>query len=233
MKRSNIMGKLNHGNLTVYKQRVAYHEAGHATAIHFNNRLKKLPSVHFEIIMEDLESKASDRPTSRTGLHDFIARVKGGRLIKGLPFMFDNGAGKSSASCDALVFRLTDGYRLAFEADIVNLLTGPLAEARYVALMDEEPFKYQLLTVKALKNYGGKDDLIIVNDYLQSYFTDEQEQQEWLNRLFFQAFEFVNDKANWKAISRLADYILASHKNEISSGEVAVVLENQIEAFVD
>jgi hypothetical protein len=60
---------------------------------------------------------------------------------------------------------LSDNYLLAFEADIVNLLIGPLAEAKYTAQIDSEPFSEQLLSVQALKNYGGDADLKVVNEY--------------------------------------------------------------------
>jgi hypothetical protein len=228
MKRSNTMSVLNQGTLASYKQRVAYHEAGHAAAIHLNNRLKNLPPIFFKIILEDLESYASNTLLmDKTGRQDCIARIKGGRLIQGLPFAFGNEVSKSSQHDDALVFQLTDGYRLAFEADIVNLLIGPLAEAKHIALMDGETFSHQLLTAQALKNYGGEADLAIVNDYLQNYSADQQEQHKWMNLFLIQAFNFVNDKANWKSITRLANYILASHKNEISCEEAAAILDSQ------
>jgi hypothetical protein len=41
-----------------------------------------------------------------------------------------------------------DAYRTAFEADIINLLVGPLAEAKYVAVRDHECFNKNLITPK-------------------------------------------------------------------------------------
>jgi hypothetical protein len=39
------------------------------------------------------------------------------------------------------------------------------------------------------------------------------------------AFYFVSDYSNWKAITKLADYILESNKNIITCEEVVSVLE--------
>jgi hypothetical protein len=226
MKRNNTLSVLNHESLSGYKQKIAYHEAGHATAIHFNNGQQHLPPVFFQIIFEDLEEwPTNNLLTALNSQHDYIAKVKGGRLIQALPIPLDNWNRQPSADNHTKGFYYTDDYRLALEADIVNLLIGPLAEAKYVALMDDEPFQSQLLSVQSLKYYGGEDDLAIVNDYLQSYSADKQTQERSLNQFLMQAFNFVNDKTNWKAITQLANYILDSHKNRISSEEVAIVLD--------
>jgi hypothetical protein len=119
---------------------------------------------------------------------------------------------------------ITDDYLSAFEADIVNLLVGPLAEAKFSYQIDDEPFNERLITPQALKNYGGYRDLAVINDYLQSYSVNHQHQHEILNRLFLQAFSFVNDNANWKAVTKLAKHILTCNKNRISCEEVAIVL---------
>ncbi|MCX7086906.1 MAG: hypothetical protein NTV00_02510 [Methylococcales bacterium] len=218
MKRSNVMGALIYGNVATYKRRVAYHEAGHAAAIHFNNRLKQLPPVFFKILLEDIANCASS---------ECVASIKGGRLIQGLPFVFNDGMTEISTCRDSVMFRFTEGYHPAFEADIVNLLVGPLAEAKCVALMDDELFHPQLLLAHALKNYGGEDDLAVVNDYLHSYSADKQVRDESLTYFLNQAFYFVNDYKNWKAITRLADYILASDDNEISCEEAVFILDRQ------
>lgn len=213
----------NQANLAIYQQRVAYHEAGHAAGIHFNNSLRNLPPVFYKIIFKDInESSENDQPNC-------IARVKGGRLIQSLPLSYDDSVCQSSACSDKKLFHFSDEYRSAFEADIVNLLIGPLAEAKYIAHVDGEPFNHQLVTVEALKNYGGNEDLALVNDYLQSYSTDKDVQSASLNWFFVLAYNFVNDTANWKVISQLANYILASNKNMISCEEVAAVFESSTE----
>jgi hypothetical protein len=40
---------------------------------------------------------------------------------------------------------LLSDYIIAFEADIINLLIGPLAEAKYVYNKDGELFNHQLI----------------------------------------------------------------------------------------
>jgi hypothetical protein len=39
-----------------------------------------------------------------------------------------------------------------FEADIINVLAGPLAEAVYLALRDNEPFNPELVNISALQH---------------------------------------------------------------------------------
>jgi hypothetical protein len=121
---------------------------------------------------------------------------------------------------------LVRDYLTAFETDIINLLIGPLAEAKHVYNRDDELFNHQLVNLKALKNYGGGSDLALVREYLQSFSESRQLQDEKLDELFAVAFDFINDYANWKAITKLADYILKSNKNIIGCEEVVSVLES-------
>jgi len=215
---------LNNSNVLILKELVAYHEAGHAAAIHFNNRLKNLPPVFFKILLDGLDKCAARSVLDdRNFPHERISTIKGGRLIHSLPFFALEGMG-SEAHGSSIVFHFTDGFHPAFEADIVNLLIGPLAEAKFIACKDNELFRFQLLTVPALNNYGGEADLALVYEYLQSYSADPQVQDESLRHFLRQAFDFVDDKANWAAIARLAAYILASNKHEIGCEEVAAVL---------
>jgi len=53
-----------------------------------------------------------------------------------------------------------------------------------------------------------------------------QQQDEKLDELFTDASDFVSDYSNWKAITKLANYILESNKNIISCEEVVSVLES-------
>ena len=208
-------------NNIVRKQRSAYHEAGYAVAIHFNDRLKKLPKVFLKNILDNLDCTLSSRPS--TGLYDCIVGIKGGRLI---PDIYTDYA-VSSGCRDALIARLTEGYRLVFEANMVNLLIGPLAEAKFVARLDNEVFNQELFTVNSLKNYGGEADLAIVNDYLQHYSVDPHEREEWMRQFLIQAFYFVDDRENWKTIAELGCYILARHGQSLSCEDLAAVLDNE------
>lgn len=228
MKRSRAINVLSHDNLVGFKQKVVYHEAGHATGIYFNNIHTKLPPIFFEIIF---------KPAAASSIHNLLAdlfdpytlaSIRGGRLIASLPLLtFKVFNAQLNADTYKRAFRYTDEYRLAFEADITNLLIGSLAEAKYTALLDNEPFNQNLLSVQALKYYGGDADLAVINDYLQSYTADELEQHKILDSIFIKAFNFVNDRTNWKAISHLANYILTSNKNSIGCAEVAVVLDGK------
>ena len=121
---------------------------------------------------------------------------------------------------------LVRDYLVAFEADIINLLAGPLAEAKHVYKRDDELFNHQLVDLKSLKNYGGGSDLALARDYLESFSASKQIQDQKLAELFASACEFVREPANWKAITKLANYILDSNKNMISCEEVVSVIES-------
>jgi hypothetical protein len=50
-------------------------------------------------------------------------------------------------------------YAKAFNADIVNLLTGFIAEAKFIAIRDNEVITPRLVNVHSLHNYGVERDL--------------------------------------------------------------------------
>ncbi len=231
MKRNKIIETLSQDKLIEHKQRVAFHEAGHAAGIHLNNKAKQLPPVFFKIIFKEMSGvTASDIMAYQTTHDDCIARVEGGRLIDLLPPSIDSLVQELTEPNDAMM-ELVKDYKIAFEADIINLLIGPLAEAKHVATTDDELFNHQLVNLKALKNYGGSSDLALANEYLQSFSADKQEQDEKLDELFSVAFDFVNNDANWAAINQLAGYILDSSKNIIDCDEIVSVLDQSVEHF--
>jgi hypothetical protein len=119
---------------------------------------------------------------------------------------------------------LVKDYVTAFEADIINLLVGPLAESKYVHERDNEPFGNQFANLQALENYGGDSDLALVREYVESFSASKQRQDGKLDELFAKACDFVSDVSNWKAITRLANYILDTDKAVISSEEVVSVI---------
>ena len=114
---------------------------------------------------------------------------------------------------------------VAFEVDIINLLIGPLTEAKHIYETDGEVFDHQLVNLHTLNNYGGSSDLALVNEYMQSFSACKQQQGKKLDELFVQAFNFINDQANWAAITRLANYILNNNKDVISCEEVVSLVE--------
>ena len=82
MKRNKIIQSNNQGKQIEHKRRIAFHEAGHATAIHLNNKARNLPPIFFQIMFKDLNCESEKELWDyQTTLDDHIARVDGGRLI--------------------------------------------------------------------------------------------------------------------------------------------------------
>src|ERR1035437_6716204 len=151
MKRNKIIESPYQDKLIEHKQRIAFHETGHVAAIYLNNKARNLPPVFFQIMFKDLNGKSEEDLMTYQATHDdCIARVEGGRLIELLPFSIDGLVHKTTDHNDATVHLTTD-YMIAFEADIINLIIGPLAEAKHIADVDDELFNHQLINLKALK----------------------------------------------------------------------------------
>jgi len=226
MKRNEIIDIDRHNKLKQHKQCIAFHEAGHAAAIYLNNKARNLPPVFFQIVFnEKSEATDYDELIYQATHDDSIAKVEGGRLIQSLPYSIDGLVHKLIDHNEAMAPLVRD-YICAFEADIINLLIGPLAEAKHVYNRDDELFNRKLVDLRALKNYGGNSDLALAYEYLESYSTNIQQQDEKLDELFTLACDFVSDYSNWKAITKLAKYILESNKNLISCEEVVSILES-------
>lgn len=226
MKRNKIIDICKHNQLKQHKQCIAFHEAGHAAAIYLNNKARNLPPVFFQIIFKELRGTIdNDIIIYQATQDDSIARVEGGRLIELLPYSIDGLAHKLIDQNEAMAPLVRD-YIVAFEADIINLLIGPLAEAKHVYSRDDELFNPKLVDLRSLKNYGGGSDVALAREYLESFSASKQQQDEKLDELFTQACDFVSDYSNWKAITKLANYILESNKNIISCEEVVSVIES-------
>jgi hypothetical protein len=218
--------------LSSHRQGVVFHEAGHAVAIYLNNQANNLPPVFFEILLKDLNDTPEEDLIRYQATHDdCMARAEGGRLIKSLPFAVEglvhisNNPPDSNLAETAKPLLLADDYMTAFDADVINLLVGPLAEAKYITDIDDEVFSLKLINLDALKNYGGSSDLVLFEEYLQSFSTSQQQRDDKSAELFALAFSFITDKSNWAAITRLANYILDSHKNIISYEEIVLLLD--------
>ncbi|MDO9423208.1 MAG: hypothetical protein Q7T40_03340 [Methylobacter sp.] len=202
----------------LFKQ-IAFHEAGHAAAIYLYNKQKQLPPVYFQITIKALgRQKDGSLDTDPLGYNHFAAVVEGGRLIHSLPVALIESTHYFSATEQ-------DAYQTAFEADMINLLIGPLAEAKYVALRDDEQFNARLVNINALHYYGGTSDLEQVYEYLDTFIATRSRQQEKLVELFNKAFQFINLPIYWQAIERLADYILKNRENIISCEESIAVMD--------
>ena len=201
-------------------RQIAFHEAGHAGAIYLYNKQKQLPPVFFQITIKALDrQKDSYLNTCSLTYDHFAAVVEGGRLIHSLPVAFIESAHYFSVAEQ-------DAYQTAFEADMINFLIGPLAEAKHVALRDNEQFNAQLVNVNALRYYGGTSDLEKVYEYLDTFIAARSRHEEKIGELFNKAFEFINLPTHWKAIERLADYILNNKENIISCEEAIAVLDD-------
>ena len=230
VKRNKITTILGQNKLVEYKRRVAFHEAGYAAGIYLNNKARCPPTIPFKIIFKEMSCMAEDVIAYQTTKDNYIAQLEGGRLIEMLPHSLDSLVCKLTEHTDAML-QLVEDYRIAFESDIINLLIGPLAEAKHIADNDNELFKLQLINAKALKYYGDNSGLTLLNEYLQCFFADKQKDKK-MDELFIEAFDFVNNDANWLAITKLADYILGSN-NIICYEEIVLMLDQSIADFKD
>ncbi len=208
-------------------ERIAYHQAGHAAAIYLGNKQKQLPAVHFQIIIKPQvwEGQKSSRFMRNQG--KYTAKVEGGRLIQSLPMSF-------TEATQYLSWPEQEECLCAFEADVINLLAGSLAEAKYVAVRDNEVFNPNLVYLGALKFYGGNTDLEVIAEYLECFMLHKAERDRKLAELFLAAYNFVNKRSNWRAISALANFILDTPKVDptdiIQCEEVISLLESRLAA---
>jgi len=221
MKRRYQSKDFNHINHQDLSKKTAIHEAGHAAAIYLGNKQKQLPSVFFQIFIKELNSGFQRTEYLCQTNDNCTAIVEGGRLIHTLPSSIEEATKDFSPS-------QRQAYQLAFEADIINILAGPLSEAKYITLRDNEPINPRLVNFDALQNYGGSADLETVADYLECLITCSEQRKDKATELFMAAFNFVNDRNNWQAISALANYLLAEPKNVISCEEVMAVIDGAI-----
>jgi hypothetical protein len=195
-------------------KQIAFHEAGHAAAIYLYNKQKQLPPVHFQISIKPLDRLRDNSldvwPFSRD---HFAAVVEGGHLIQDISVTIDFSD------------IVQEAYQAAFEADMTNLLIGPLAEAKHVALRDDEQFNARLVNINALHNYGGTSDLNKVYEYLDFYIPARSLHKEKIDELYKKAFQFISSPGHWRAIERLAGYILRNKENVIGCEEAIAVLD--------
>jgi hypothetical protein len=209
MKREYSINDFNAVDFSELCRKTAIHEAGHAAAIYLGNQQRKLPPVFFQVIVNPCACSV----THRHG----VTRIEGGQLIHTLPSSLEEMNHHFSLAQQ-------QAYRLAIEADIVNLLVGSLAEAKYVAERDNELINPYLVPLNVLSNYGGATDLQVVQEYLDC-FVSKTEQAQKIETLFWQAFEFINDWTHWYAITALANYIVQHQRDVMDYDEVTHVLD--------
>ncbi len=205
-------------NPVVLGRRNVYHQAGYAAAIYLGNKERQLPAVHFQLSLLPMQNA---RYTSKTSHKPMIHCVKlvGGRLIENLPVSFENATQDFSPAQKA-------AYQDAFEADIINVFTAPLAEAKYIATRDGEVFNPNLVYLGAISFYGERYDLQLINEYIQCLIPrDKNARNRKLTDLFLAAYRFVHDQSNWLAITNLAETIYKHPENRMSCEEIGVVLD--------
>ncbi len=203
-------------------RKTAIHEAGHAAAIYISNKEKQLPPIFFQIFIKepvrDVHPESSRSCSSQSPLY---AWIEGGRLIHTLPSSLQEATCRFSS-------QEKQAYQQAFEADIMNLLVGPLAEAKYVALRDNELINPRLVNLHALHYYGGLSDLKTAHEYLDCLLSDPEQKEKKIAELFGAAYRFINHPGYWRAITVLADYILNAGKKVIECEEAIAVLDARL-----
>lgn len=192
--------------------RKIYREAGRAVAIYMNNKQKKLPPVFFQIKIEQPCSHDKTVKNVYFANNGGMITVEGGRLLQSLPVSWTELADERH-------------FLTAFEADIVNLLVGPITEARYTSLYDDEPFHMPLLNFNALKHYGGASDMEAANEYLDCLFKNETKRCIKADQLFTQAVRFIDNPSNWHAVEYLVGHILGARKNVITCEEIMAIVD--------
>ena len=184
---SKAFSQLTHNE---FSKKSAIHQAGHAVANYLGNRQKQLPPSYFQpYIKEQSSDFQPSRPLCLLN-NQCIAKLEEDRLLHTLPFSIEK-------AIKAISSEQKPAYACAFEADVINLLVGPLAEAKYVAMRDGELINPRLVNLDALHYYGGAFDLEIIYGYLGCFIAEEAERERKISDLFLQAFRFINDRSNW------------------------------------
>jgi hypothetical protein len=186
-------------NLVSIRKRTAYHLSGQAIAIYQRNKQKKLPPVYFQIEIP---------PTGEGN-----ALIEGGALIQNPLLLLSEVTHYFSKNQLVL-------YRNVIEADIINLLAGFIAEAKYLALYDDHMFTGNHINVDTLHYYGKRSDLTKINEYMNNYIVDEDKRNQKLQELVGVAIDFVNDHSNWRSIHKLAEYIYHENKSTVTCEEI-------------
>ncbi len=209
-------------SLNHISRRNAYHQAGQAVAVHLGNQQQGLPALHFQILVRPLLHQITTPGRSARFPAKHAAKLEGGRLIPYLPNSFQ-------VATQQLSIAERKQCQVAFAADVINILAGPLAEAKHVALRDDEVFNANLVYLGALKFYGGGKDLKTIDEYMACLYPDNKaEQGRKLSKLFLAAYGFINDKANWQAITRLAETLYNHPKEAYSCDELIALIDSPV-----
>jgi hypothetical protein len=201
-------------------KRNAYHQAGHVASIYLGNSKKNLPALHFQIVCQSWSKEASVAGRFMRIPGKQLVKLEGGLLIPDLPHSY-------ALSTRLLSQDAKQQCQRAFEADVINLIAGSLAEAKYVALSDGEIFNANLVYLGALKYYGGSQDMLKINDYMACMYPDcEVERRKKLADLFLEAFGFVNDALCWRSITQLAETLCSQPRPVYGCEELIAIIDS-------
>lgn len=195
-----------------YRKLTAFHIAGHVAAMYLHNQHKSFPPIFFHTANDSL--KENGHSASYRKIHN--------------AFIFSIECGLVSIIADA-----KKQSTVKLEQDVLMLLAGPLAEARYVHSHDNEPLTRHLVNPDAVHYYGGSSDLVLAHECLERLPLAESARKKKLTDLFSQTFDFVSDADHWRLISRMARYIDRSDKSVISYQEIIEGVTNKREQTAD
>jgi PAS domain S-box-containing protein len=166
MKRNKVTTHLSNSTLLPQKQRVAFHEAGHAAGMYLNNKAPGLTPVSFKILFKDMaDAKAADVMAHQPNPNDFIPRVEGGRLFELVPFSPETRVDESTAPSNAMVqvvnlnIPATKNHRLVYSQHIANSYAHPEQSCKSV----DEYFELQGVEALKPKLIGLKENDEVIN----------------------------------------------------------------------
>lgn len=204
-------------------KRNAFHLAGRAAAIHLGNEQKQLPAIHFQIVV-DLEAGHHQAFGKNSPYNSqWTASMEGGVLTQ--PLLSNNIKAAITLSPDEL-----EKFHQAFEADIINQLVGPLSEAKYVALRDNQTFNVNRIYLGALKFYGAKAALNLINTYMEFRQFDSNSQSKKLAELFLAAYGFISNQEIWQTICHLSEFIVEQNQMVIPCETLVEKLQDCVTA---
>ncbi len=222
MKRNYFIDDFKTCNFQELATQIAYHEAGHATAIYLYNKQQQLPPVFFKVHVKKHENlkqfmaeKGEQEPPA------VAATIEGGCLIENLTLNL-------AASCGEMSANEKIAYYQALDADVINLLAGSIAEKNYVIQRDNEIINAELLNVEALASYGNYSDMQKIQTYLEFFSDCPLQKQQKLNRLLQASFNFITQPKTWRAVQAVAEFILETQEQAIHCEQIFKVIDETL-----
>jgi hypothetical protein len=187
----------------------AYHQAAYAAAICLRNKKSNLPPVYFRICRVHNRFQKSAREMG----HGLPFSLEGGRLIDPLTV--------SITEC-VNDFSLVDqqAFKIAFEADIINLLVGAYAEIKYVNHLGYRKLIRHPISFNTMEDYFGPYWCDCTKNYLECFFNEPKQQENKIAELFSRAYCFVNKSSYWLVISKLAELLMNSSEDYCTCEQV-------------